>query len=211
MQDGNPRTYDTFTDEADKALKKLFDNEPSVVRLTGNQTYELPGTNLKSDYYRIQSNDQNLTIRLSNFSGDQDKPVYLYVEGNLTQLKVEVQNDIKRPIIFCYSGVKPWWSHEGPETKIEFESQGRDFRGVIYTPYANNHVNLENSTFNGSIITHNLDLSSNHGEFIFEQFGIPVTGTGGSGSSGGSSGSGSPSGASVDLKLVPDPGLSWDS
>ncbi len=208
MQGGDPRTYDTFTYETDKALKKLFDNEPTVVRLSGAQNYTLSGTNLKSDYYSVQSTGGNLTINLSNFSEEQDKPVYIYVEGNLELLKLSVQNDVKRPVVLCYSGVKPWGSYGGPgPTNVEIESQNRDFRGVIYTPYANNHVNFENSTFTGSIITHNLDLSSNHGKFVFEQFGIPSAGSGGS--SGGGSG-GSSSGVDVDLKLVPDPGLGWE-
>ncbi len=230
IQEGNAQDFKNFTKTADDALKTIFDNEPTVVSLYGqNCTLPPPGSSSASDYYRVYSDSTgNLTINISNFSGDQDKPVYIRVEGELNLINVSLQSDIKRPVIFCYSGTTPYnpWYPQPPETPIHFSNNGHDFRGVLYTPYASlSPCNFESGTFTGTIITHDLELQSNHGKFVFEQFGIPVTGTGGSGSSGsgssgGSSGSGSSgsgsggsssSGTSVELKLVPDPGLDWES
>ncbi len=204
MQDGSPRTYDKLTYEADEALETLFNNETTVVNLYG-QNCKLPGDAPTSNYYYVYSDGSgNMNLDLKNFSGNQDEPVYVYLDEHIHHMNVKLQEDIKRPIIFCYTG---GW--RGGNTQIEFNGNGYDFRGVIYTPYANTHLNFEHGTFNGSIITHNLDLSSNHGKFVFEQFGIPING-GGSGSGSGS-GSGGSSGTTVDLKLVADPGLSWNT
>ncbi len=214
MQGGNPDAYDKFTYEADKALEKLFDSETTVVKIY-DQNCKLPGDAPTSNYYYVYSNGgRNMNLELKNFSGNQNEPVYVYLDETIHHINVNLQEDIKRPIIFCYTGGWRW--HHGGRGQLNFHSNNYDYRGVIYAPYTSTALSFESGTFNGSIITHDLELKSNHGEFIFEQFGIPIYGSGGgsgsgSGSgSGGSSGSGS-SGTSVELKLVPDPGLGWDA
>ncbi len=210
IQGGSPSVFNDFTKRADNALKNIFDNDPTVVKVYGNQNPTLPGNNPTSEYYHIRSDGSgNLNLSLSNFPGDQNKPVYIYIDGKIGSFNVNLQNDITRPIIFCYT----------EKSEIHFMNNNHDFRGVLYAPYSNlTPLNFEQNTFTGTIIAHDLTLNSNHGKFVFEQFGIPLNGSGsssgggssGGGSSGGGSGGGGSGGVKVDLKLVPDPGLGWE-
>ncbi len=229
MQEGNPNDFNEFTSQADEALKKLFDYEPTVVNLYG-QNCNIPGDGSISNYYRVQTDSSgNLTLNISNVpaGGDSNSPIYIYVDGNLNLINVNLQENITRPVLFCYSGTRPpnpYWAGAPKETEIHFSNNDYDFRGVVYTPYATcSPFNFENGTFTGTIVTHDLELQSNHGKFVFEQFGIPLNGSGsssgggssgggssGGGSSGGGSGGGGSGGVKVDLKLVPDPGLGWE-
>ena len=156
-----------------------------------NQSPFLPVGYSSSDYYCLQAGgNSNLNLKLSNFSGDQNKPVYIYVDEKIRgTFNVELQNDIVRPIILCYT----------ENTEIAFNNHGHDFRGVIYTPFADlNSFDFDQGTFIGTIFTHDLKLQSKHGKFVFEQFGLSPSDICGT------------SGLPVELKLVTDPGLSWN-
>ncbi len=213
VQRGDPNSYNKATNETDKALEKLFSNETSVV-YPNTREYTLPNNSSTSDYYYIKTNSRDFDLNLYNFSGDQNTPVYVYVDGHVDHVTVTLKENITRPIIFCYTGGYRW-GRDGGRGWVTFRSNGKDFRGVIYTPHADyTYVDFDQGTFKGSLVAHNLDLDSRNGTFIYEKFGVGGSGSSsGSGSSGGSSSgdSGGSSGTNVELKLVPDPGLDWES
>ena len=205
MEKGNESDFTAFCQKTNDAIDKMFsDPADYFTPARGSQNYWLPN----SDYDGTQKNkvlltgepgNGNFSLTLGNLAGDQNEPVYVYLKGVFSLVNINLQKDIKRPIIFCLPEKNPWWP-----TEIHFNGNDHDFRGVLYTPYANNTpLNFENGTFRGTILTHDLMLQSNHGSFVFEEFGFP---TGGSGSSGGS---GSGSSSSQKLRLVDGSKLSW--
>ena len=205
MEKGNESDFTAFCQKTNDAIDKMFSNPADYFTpARGSQNYSLPN----SDYDGTQKNkvlltgepgNGNFSLTLGNLAGDQNEPVYVYLKGVFSLVNINLQDDIKRPIIFCLPEKNPWWP-----TEIHFNGNGHDFRGVLYTPYANNTpLNFENGTFRGTILTHDLMLQSNHGSFVFEEFGFP---TGGSGSSGGT---GSGSSSSQKLRLVDGSKLSW--
>lgn len=205
MEKGNESDFTAFCQKTNDAIDKMFsDPADYFTPAKGSQNYSLPN----SDYDGTQKNkvlltgkpgNGNFSLTLGNLAGDQNEPVYVYLKGVFSLVNINLQEDIKRPIIFCLPEKNPWWP-----TEIHFNGNDHDFRGVLYTPYANNTpLNFENGTFRGTILTHDLMLQSNHGSFVFEEFGFP---TGGSGSSGGS---GSGSSSSQKLRLVDGSKLSW--
>ena len=205
MEKGNESDFTAFCQKTNDAIDKMFsDPADYFTPAKGSQNYSLPN----SDYDGTQKNkvlltgkpgNGNFSLTLGNLAGDQNEPVYVYLKGVFSLVNINLQEDIKRPIIFCLPEKNPWWP-----TEIHFNGNDHDFRGVLYTPYANNTpLNFENGTFRGTILTHDLMLQSNHGSFVFEEFGFP---TGGSGSSGGS---GSGSSSSQKLRLVDGSKLLW--
>lgn len=205
MEKGNESDFTAFCQKTNDAIDKMFsDPADYFTPARGSQNYSL--TN--SDYDETQKNkvlltgepgNGNFSLTLGNLAGDPNEPVYVYLKGVFSLVNINLQEDIKRPIIFCLPEKNPWWP-----TEIHFNGNDHDFRGVLYTPYANNTpLNFENGTFRGTILTHDLMLQSNHGSFVFEEFGFP---TGGSGSSGGT---GSGSSSSQKLRLVDGSKLSW--
>lgn len=205
MEKGNESDFTAFCQKTNDAIDKMFsDPADYFTPARGSQNYSLPN----SDYDGTQKNkvlltgepgNGNFSLTLGNLAGDQNEPVYVYLKGVFSLVNINLQEDIKRPIIFCLPEKNPWWP-----TEIHFNGNDHDFRGVLYTPYANNTpLNFENGTFRGTILTHDLMLQSNHGSFVFEEFGFP---TGGSSSSGGT---GSGSSSSQRLRLVDGSKLSW--
>lgn len=205
MEKGNESDFTAFCQKTNDAIDKMFSDPADYFTPTrGSQNYSLPN----SDYDGTQKNkvlltgepgNGNFSLTLGNLAGDPNEPVYVYLKGVFSLVNINLQKDIKRPIIFCL----PEKNLERP-TEIHFNGNGHDFRGVLYTPYANNTpLNFENGTFRGTILTHDLMLQSNHGSFVFEEFGFP---TGGSSSSGGT---GSGSSSSQKLRLVDGSKLSW--
>lgn len=205
MEKGNESDFTAFCQKTNDAIDKMFsDPADYFTPARGSQNYSLPN----SDYDGTQKNkvlltgepgNGNFSLTLGNLAGDQNEPVYVYLKGVFSLVNINLQEDIKRPIIFCLPEKNPWWP-----TEIHFNGNDHDFRGVLYTPYANNSpLNFEKGTFRGTILTHDLTLQSNHGSFVFEEFGFP---TGGSGSSGGT---GSGSSSSQKLRLVDGSKLSW--
>lgn len=205
MEKGNESDFTAFCQKTNDAIDKMFsDPADYFTPARGSQNYSLPN----SDYDGTQKNkvlltgepgNGNFSLTLGNLAGDPNEPVYVYLKGVFSLVNINLQEDIKRPIIFCLPEKNPWWP-----TEIHFNGNNHDFRGVLYTPYANNTpLNFENGTFRGTILTHDLTLQSNHGSFVFEEFGFP---TGGSGSSGGT---GSGSSSSQKLRLVDGSKFSW--
>lgn len=205
MEKGNESDFTAFCQKTNDAIDKMFsDPADYFTPARGSQNYSLPN----SDYDGTQKNkvlitgepgNGNFSLTLGNLAGDPNEPVYVYLKGVFSLVNINLQKDIKRPIIFCLPEKNPWWP-----TEIHFNGNNHDFRGVLYTPYANNTpLNFENGTFRGTILTHDLTLQSNHGSFVFEEFGFP---TGGSSSSGGT---GSGSSSSQKLRLVDGSKLSW--
>lgn len=205
MEKGNESDFTAFCQKTNDAIEKMFsDHANYFTPLTGAQNYFLPnddynGTKSNRILLTGQQGIRNFSLDLKNLDGDQNEPVYVYLKGVFDSVNINLQENIKRPIIFCL----PEKNLERP-TEIHFNGNGHDFRGVLYTPYANNTpLNFENGTFRGTILTHDLTLQSNHGSFVFEEFGFP---TGGSSSSGGT---GSGSSSSQKLRLVDGSKLSW--
>lgn len=205
MEKGNESDFTAFCQKTNDAIDKMFsDPADYFTPARGSQNYSLPN----SDYDGTQKNkvlltgepgNGNFSLTLGNLAGDQNEPVYVYLKGVFSLVNINLQEDIKRPIIFCLPEKNPWWP-----TEIHFNGNDHDFRGVLYTPYANNTpLNFENGTFRGTILTHDLMLQSNHGSFVFEEFGFPTSGSGSSG------GTGSGSSSSQKLRLVDGSKLSW--
>lgn len=205
MEKGNESDFTAFCQKTNDAIDKMFsDPADYFTPARGSQNYSLPN----SDYDGTQKNkvlltgepgNGNFSLTLGNLAGDPNEPVYVYLKGVFSLVNINLQENIKRPIIFCLPEKNPWWP-----TEIHFNGNDHDFRGVLYTPYANNTpLNFENGTFRGTILTHDLTLQSNHGSFVFEEFGFP---TGGSSSSGGT---GSGSSSSQKLRLVDGSKFSW--
>ena len=205
MEKGNESDFTAFCQKTNDAIEKMFsDSADYFTPARGSQNCSLPN----SDYDGTQKNkvlltgepgNGNFSLTLGNLAGDPNEPVYVYLKGVFDLVNINLQENIKRPIIFCL----PEKNLERP-TEIHFNGNGHDFRGVLYTPYANNTpLNFENGTFRGTILTHDLTLQSNHGSFVFEEFGFP---TGGSSSSGGT---GSGSSSSQKLRLVDGSKFSW--
>lgn len=205
MEKGNESDFTAFCQKTNDAIDKMFsDPADCFTPARGSQNCSLPN----SDYDGTQKNkvlltgvpgNGNFSLTLGNLAGDPNEPVYVYLKGVFSLVNINLQENIKRPIIFCLPEKNPWWP-----TEIHFNGNDHDFRGVLYTPYANNTpLNFENGTFRGTILTHDLTLQSNHGSFVFEEFGFP---TGGSSSSGGT---GSGSSSSQKLRLVDGSKLSW--
>lgn len=205
MEKGNESDFTAFCQKTNDAIDKMFsDPADYFTPARGSQNCSLPN----SDYDGTQKNkvlltgepgNGNFSLTLGNLAGDPNEPVYVYLKGVFSLVNINLQENIKRPIIFCL----PEKNLERP-TEIHFNGNDHDFRGVLYTPYANNTpLNFENGTFRGTILTHDLTLQSNHGSFVFEEFGFP---TGGSSSSGGT---GSGSSSSQKLRLVDGSKFSW--
>lgn len=205
MEKGNESDFTAFCQKTNDAIDKMFsDPADYFTPARGSQNCSLPnrdydGTQKNKVLLTGEPGNGNFSLTLGNLAGDPNEPVYVYLKGVFSLVNINLQKDIKRPIIFCLPEKNPWWP-----TEIHFNGNDHDFRGVLYTPYANNTpLNFENGTFRGTILTHDLTLQSNHGSFVFEEFGFP---TGGSSSSGGT---GSGSSSSQKLRLVDGSKLSW--
>lgn len=205
MEKGNESDFTAFCQKTNDAIDKMFsDPADYFTPARGSQNCSLPnrdydGTQKNKVLLTGEPGNGNFSLTLGNLAGDPNEPVYVYLKGVFSLVNINLQKDIKRPIIFCLPEKNPWWP-----TEIHFNGNDHDFRGVLYTPYANNTpLNFENGTFRGTILTHDLTLQSNHGSFVFEEFGFP---TGGSSSSGGT---GSGSSSSQKLRLVDGSKFSW--
>lgn len=169
------------------------------------------------DYYYIDTNQSNVDFNLDYFHAkspaDEDKPVYIFIEGQKSQIQINLVGDkndtaIHRPVILCYLGTSEYHSNEwgGYYTNpLKIMGNGYKFRGTIFAPNAYVVLNFDSSgsEIHGSVFSAGIDLATNHGRFYFEDHHIIQGFTGGSG--------GGQTGPSTKLQLVisDKEGLKW--
>lgn len=123
---------------------------------------------------------------------NKDTPLYIEVD-QLTNIHLE--SDTIRPI-FIYA--KNNWGGN-----VNLDLQGHNFRGIIYAPTSSFIVNLNDKTFQGSVIAKNVSFHGK-GHYIYEGFNE----TGKANTS--SSGSGGITQQSNNVTLVSNDKISWD-
>lgn len=188
--------YDKEKTNIDNEIKDIFEkNKLTVKEVGGNQNCTIPVGGENTNYYKVSTDSSgNLSMSLKNPPGNQDEPVYIYVSNSVGFLKINLQENITRPVIIYYE----------KNANVQFTNNNHDFRGVLCAPNAwVSPFNFENGSFSGSIWASGLELNTNHGKFNFEGFGNGVFG-------GGGSGSGSTDGKEVKLKLVDGSGVNWN-
>lgn len=169
------------------------------------------------DYYYIDTNQSNVDFNLDYFQAkspaDEDKPVYIFIEGQKDQIQINLVGDkndtaIHRPVILCYLGTSEYHSNEwgGYYTnQLKIAGNGLKFRGTIFAPNAYVFLNFDSSgsEIHGSVFSAVIDLRTNNGRFYFEDHHIIQGFTGGSG--------GGQTGPSTKLQLVisDKEGLKW--
>lgn len=123
---------------------------------------------------------------------NKDTPIYIEVD-QLTNIHLE--SDTIRPI-FIYA--KNNWGGN-----VNLDLQGHNFRGIIYAPTSSFIVNLNDKTFQGSVIAKNVSFHGK-GHYIYEGFNE----TGKANTS--SSGSGGITQNQDDVALVSNDKINWD-
>lgn len=139
------------------------------------------------DYYYIPRSysSPNFDINIGKIGGSPNNPIYVFVDGWKSLLKVFVnENMTGRPVIVMYLGMS-YDTKWGPNGQVLIEARNHSFRGVIYSPYADMYAKFDSpgEAFTGSMITRNLILDDNHGDYKFDQFALP--GSSGNTSAGG--------------------------
>lgn len=181
---------------------------PSKIPMSSGEDY---------DYYYIDTNQSNVDFSLDYFyaksPADEDKPVYIFIEGQKDQIQINLVGDkndtaIHRPVILCYLGTSPYYSNEwgGYYTNpLKIAGNGHKFRGTIFAPNAYVYLNFDSpgNEIHGSVFSAAIELPTNHGRFYFEDHHVIQGFTGGSG--------GGQTGSSTELKLVISgkEGLTW--
>ena len=212
--------YDSFAQKQDQLVKSTFDNVKnttackSIIGDQNRNNLTIPSSEDSAayDYYYVKTDAQNLDIQLKNLPGDTNQPVYFFVDGKYSQIQINLQDNITRPIVFCYLGKANIKHHEywtESDSTVKIAGNGHVFNGTVYTPYAHTVLNFDGNgnVFNGAVYTTSLDLPSNHGQYAFKDYWF--SNGGGSAGGSGSGGSGSSGGVSVPLKLVDGSGLTW--
>lgn len=108
MEKGNESDFTAFCQKTNDAIEKMFsDSANYFTPPKGEQNYSLPN----GDYNGTQSNRilltgepgvGNFSLNLKNLGGDQNEPVYVYLKGVFGLVNINLQEDIKRPIIFAF-------------------------------------------------------------------------------------------------------------
>ena len=195
----NPeKYYNEQVSASEQAVKDAFKDIPKT---ENHQKYDITISDNDitisdngQSMYRLASNVQNMNINLSDNSLNSNDPVYLYVDDDLSLLRISLQSNIRRPVIICYFGhqeINNW--NKNPITNVQFNANTYDFRGSLYVPgsslspfnfdkqekdeYGNE---LPKQQFHGSIYANEIEFNATHGDFTFEEFSLPGGG-GGSG------------------------------
>lgn len=141
--------------------------------------------------------NQKLVININNTSSSSDgghpnEPVYLYVKGGFSSYEINLNSDSSRQI-FIYipnqsKTVHENWKSWSPvdvsvdytysNSELIFNSNNHDFRGTFYAPYTNaTNIRVEGDlTFQGSMTFNRVNVSGNHGHFIWEGLTLPTGG-----------------------------------
>lgn len=208
--------FDDIAEKTDAAIKKIIsDNRYTYDGLNyeGDQNYnrmKIPFLNRDYSYYYINTDAGNFDIDLYNIPGDVNKPVYIYIEGKKSQIQVNLQANIERPVIFCYLGHANYgerneWYIQTDST-FKMAANGYNFNGMVYTPYAHAEINFDGrSTFTGSVYAGSINFPSNWGKFVYKDYHVLQ---GSSGSSGGSGSS--PDDSNDNVRLINNNAISWD-
>ena len=209
---GRSQDYVDEIDKTTKLMEELFAQNQSQVKEISVDRNTIAKIDGSSKYYKVVNTQDQLNIDLYNVDGDTNDPVYVYVDANtsaetgggVSLLKLNLRENITRPIIFFYPEYHhridyPWWHGDSNyATNIQFDGTGYNFNGVLYGPYSNAApFKYENGNFVGSMTFYGLQLQANFTHFTFKQFEISSK-KGGSGNSN----SGSQGGDSVKLQLV---------
>lgn len=125
---------------------------------------------------------------------NKDTPLYIEVD-QLTN--IYLKSDTIRPIFIYAKNNNNWGGN------VNLDLQGHNFRGIIYAPTSSFIVNLNDKTFQGSVIAKNVSFHGK-GHYIYEGFNE----TGKANTS--SSGSGGITQQSNNVTLVSNDKISWD-
>ena len=180
MEKKTAQTENKATDQTVKTSSNLFDSD--IIRVP--KTNSIP----------------NLTIEVDKNLGNNDNPVYIYVEAGMGVININLNTDTGRPLIICIAG------SDTQRPQVHFNLNGHTFKGVVYAPYCNKGegvlVNADNSTFMGTIVGTSISLRGNRSHYIYKDY----IG-GGSSSSGGSGGTAGTEGITL---ITPPEGINWD-
>lgn len=143
----------------------------------GDQHIEISDSNGVYDYYYIPRSysSLNFDINIGKIGGSPNNPIYVFVDGWKSVLKVFVnENMTGRPVIVMYLGMS-YDTKWGSNGQVLVEARTHSFRGVIYSPYADMFAKFDSpgEAFTGSMTARNLTLHDNHGDYKFEQFALP--------------------------------------
>ena len=178
MEKKTAQTENKATDQTVKTSSNLFDSD--IIRVP--KTNSIP----------------NLTIEVDKNLGNNDNPVYIYVEAGMGVININLNADTGRPLIICIAG------SDTQRPQVHFNLNGHTFKGVVYAPYCDKGegvlVNADNSTFMGTIVGTSISLRGNRSHYVYKDY----IGGGGSSASGGTVGT-----EGITL-ITPPEGINWD-
>ena len=131
-----------------------------------------PSKEHKFFYY---NNAINFTLNIDKFYEDEnvtgDDPFYIYIGDNsiATNIQINLQADMNRPLVFCYIGSKD--NFKNPNVYVNLN--GHTFKGIIYTPnsYGNQNIHLQNGgSFRGTWMSKSLGWQDAKTGFAYEEF-----------------------------------------
>lgn len=151
--------------------------------------------------WTAHNGDGNVSVTIDGtVSGDENEPVYVYLDESIYQVNFNVYASNGRPVVVVYQGTG----------KLQMNmSSGATFSGIVYAPNVNEGegllINANGGTFEGTIIANAINLQGGKGTFIYKDFGVDVGGSKNGNSSGGTK---TVSGSST-VRLAPTDGMDW--
>lgn len=154
--------YDNGAATTEASIRQLMnENQPGInsnsMDLWSGNNFTIPFQKRDFyDYYYLTTNANDIDINLYAIHGDENKPVYIFIDGNRGQVQVNLQSNSVRPVIFCdlsntgkYS-YTDWQGQKVTEyySKFKLHANGYTFKGVVFAPYSQAFVNFDGpSTF----------------------------------------------------------------
>ena len=196
--------YDVY--DFDAFMTYMNNKTASAARITDQNYYAKKNTLASVDILRVSSSVPNLNFVVSESLGaDKDKPLYVFVEAGPGLVKLVLNADTGRPIIFCIGGNKD------KRCQVELDLNGHTFKGVFYAPYCDDTTwwgppqgvllksNGGDSNFMGTLVGSAITIQNYNIHFSYQDYL-------GSGPEGNSS-----SGRTEGIKLVSPPDtIIWD-